>query len=60
MWDLPGPGLEPVSLALAGGFSSTGPPGKSGIHALLRVKGFHTLESQFHQFLLAEIGRAHV
>ena len=28
MWDLPGPGIEPVSLALAGGFLTTGPPGK--------------------------------
>ena len=29
MWDLPGPGIEPESLALAGGFLTTGPPGKS-------------------------------
>ena len=29
MWDLPGPGLEPVSPALAGGFLTTAPPGKS-------------------------------
>ena len=28
MWDLPGPGLEPMSPALAGGFSTTAPPGK--------------------------------
>ena len=28
MWDLPGPGLEPMSLALAGGFLTTAPPGK--------------------------------
>ena len=28
MWDLPRPGLEPVSSALAGGFSTTAPPGK--------------------------------
>ena len=28
MWDLPGPGLEPVSPALAGGFLTTTPPGK--------------------------------
>ena len=27
-WDLPGPGLEPVSPALAGGFSTTAPAGK--------------------------------
>ena len=28
MWDLPGPGLEPVSPALAGGFLTTVPAGK--------------------------------
>ena len=28
MWDLPRPGLEPMSPALAGRFSSTAPPGK--------------------------------
>ena len=28
MWDLPRPGLEPVSHALAGRFSTTTPPGK--------------------------------
>ena len=28
MWDLPGPGLEPVSPALAGGFSTTAAPGR--------------------------------
>ena len=28
MWDLPRPGLEPVSPALAGRFSITAPPGK--------------------------------
>ena len=31
MWDLPGPGLKPVSLALAGSFLTTAPPGKPGI-----------------------------
>ena len=29
MWDLPGPGLDPVAPALAGGFLTTAPPGKS-------------------------------
>ena len=29
MWDPPGPGLKPTSPALAGGSSSTAPPGKS-------------------------------
>ena len=30
MWDLPGPGLKPVSPAMAGGFLTTAPPGKAG------------------------------
>ena len=29
MWDLPRPGLEPVSPALAGRLSTTAPPGKT-------------------------------
>ena len=29
MRELPGPGIEPVSSALARGFLTTGPPGKS-------------------------------
>ena len=29
MWNLPGPGIEPMSPALAGEFLTTGPPGKS-------------------------------
>ena len=37
MWDLPGPGLEPVSPALAGGFLTTAPPGKPSLYFLLRV-----------------------
>ena len=28
-WNLPGPGIEPESPTLAGGFLITGPPGKS-------------------------------
>ena len=31
MWDLPGPGIEPVSPALAGGFLTAAPPGKSPV-----------------------------
>ena len=37
MWDLPGPGIEPVSPALAGGFLTTAPPGKSLNDILLTV-----------------------
>ena len=32
MWDLPGPGLEPVPRTLAGGFLTTAPPGKPNKH----------------------------
>ena len=35
MWDLPGPGLKPVSPALAGGFLTTVPPGKPWVVFLL-------------------------
>ena len=31
-WDLPRPGLEPVSPALAGRFSTTAPPGKPKVY----------------------------
>ena len=31
MWDLPGPGIEPLSPALADGFLTTRPPGKSPV-----------------------------
>ena len=34
-WDLPRPGLEPVSPALAGRFSTTAPPGKPSIFFLI-------------------------
>ena len=32
LWSLPRPGIEPVSPALAGGFLTTGPSGKSLTH----------------------------
>ena len=35
MWDLPRPGLEPMSPALAGRFPTTAPPGKP------RIVGFY-------------------
>ena len=35
MWDLPGPGIEPVSPALAGGFPTTAPPGKPHVSVFL-------------------------
>ena len=38
MWDLPGPGLEPVSPALAGGFLTTAPPERSQTQLLYDVE----------------------
>ena len=35
MWELPGPGLEPVSPALAGRFLTTVPPGKPSLGILI-------------------------
>ena len=37
MWDLPRPGLEPVSPALAGRFSTTAPPGKPKFHTFTPI-----------------------
>ena len=37
MWDLPRPGLEPVTPALAGRFSTTAPPGKPNKGRLLQA-----------------------
>ena len=37
MWNLPRPGIEPVSLALAGGFLSTVPPGESRFSVFLML-----------------------
>ena len=37
MWDLPGPGLKPISPALAGKFLTTVPPGKPSILLLMGI-----------------------
>ena len=42
MWDLPRPGLEPVSPALAGGPSTTVPPGKP-YRSFLNLKWTYTM-----------------
>ena len=44
MWDLPGPGIEPVSPALAGGFFTIEPPGKLRAVILNREVGEGSLE----------------
>ena len=43
MWDLPKPGLEPVSPALAGRVSTTAPPGKPAVPYFLFL-----VEKKFH------------
>ena len=47
-WNLPGPGIEPMSPALAGGFLTTVPPGKSP-HA--------TIQMNFEDIMLSEISQ---
>ena len=37
MWDPPGPGLKPVSPALAGGLPTTAPPGKPGLGVFTNI-----------------------
>ena len=41
MWDLPKPGLEPVSPALAGRFSTTAPPGNPMTQVLILGQLLH-------------------
>ena len=48
-WDLPGPGIEPVSFALQGGFLTTGLPGRLGallVLALIYVRQIFFQHSQ--------------
>ena len=47
MWDLPRPGLEPVSPALAGRFSTTAPPGKPPLSFLIYISNDHFVNSAF-------------
>ena len=42
-WNLPGPEIEPTSPALAGGFLTTGPPGKSCFAALKLLQWLYTV-----------------
>ena len=50
MWDLPGPGLEPVSPALAGGFLTTAPPGKPQENRIFNEKALQTKISRTRGF----------
>ena len=57
MWDLPGPGLEPVSSALAGIFLATVPPGKPQIFILnIKIEGsFCTRGIEVLHFLSSKV-----
>ena len=49
MWDLPRPGLQPVSPALAGGFLTTVPPGKShNFHPTMPLQAVYSNEFILH------------
>ena len=48
MWDLPGRGIEPVSPALAGGFLTTTPPGKSRLVIYLSIFHLPSLKLKLH------------
>ena len=52
--DLPGPGIKPVSPALAGRFFTTKPPGKP-IIALLKVIGYMVYRPEIIAFYIPEI-----
>ena len=61
MWDLPGPGLKPVSPALAGGFLTTALPGKP--HQTF-YQGTHQLKKkgdgpQIHKYIQVYINHTH-
>ena len=57
MWDLPRPGLEPVSPALAGRFSTIAPPGKpENFKSRLRI--YFILRAKESSFEVIEEGEA--
>ena len=49
MWDLPRPGLEPVSPALAGRFLTTAPPGKPLDYFMIQKKVVNTFRCRYEQ-----------
>ena len=55
MWDLPRPGLEPMSPALAGRLSTTVPPGKPGLVFLIHSARLCLLVGAFNPFMFKVI-----
>ena len=51
MWNLPGPGIEPMFPTLAGGFLSTAPPGKSQVYLLINHMTLNCFASRFHYII---------
>ena len=52
MWELPGPGIEPVSPALAGRFFSNEPPGKTkNRNFILITENFYISKGPLHNGL---------
>ena len=54
MWDLPGPGIEPVTPALVGRFFTTEPPGKPSSR-LLYTKDTEMIEKSVKTTQLREL-----
>ena len=55
MWDLPRPGLEPVSPASAGRFSTTAPPGKPLVFIFKGTKIKHLYSLKMDSWLVPEM-----
>ena len=52
MWDPPGPGLEPASPALAGGFPTTAPPGKPFTQIFIEVFLYGLTHDYLYKYLM--------
>ena len=63
MWNLPGPGIEPMSPALAGGFSATMPPGTPSLHFYVEGNMWYFIPCSFylicHGVLSVPVHRKH-
>ena len=59
MWDLPRPGLEPVSPALAGGFLTAAPPGKSLSASLVSSMPSRAVHKQSTEIYVSPMTKHH-